>query len=75
MLSIILGNNIDTIVWIKYLRNKKAENIIVIDYEYFGEPKKYNEAMYMSNSDALKYLSEYDKLSFYKSMYAYPGMV
>lgn len=72
--NVILGNNIDTIYWITHLKLIENENIIVIDYEYFGEPKLIREALYISAIEAKNYIENFDSICFYKSMYGYPGM-
>lgn len=72
--NIILGVNIDTEMWISELERESSENIIVIDYDYFGEPILKNEVTYLSPCDAKSYLAKFDSLNFYKSVYAYPGM-
>ncbi|TWT01863.1 hypothetical protein [Planomicrobium sp. CPCC 101079] len=71
---VILGITIDTKMWISVLKLQNSENIYVIDYEYFGEPILSNEVIYISSLDAKKQLTKYDSISFYKSMYVYPGM-
>lgn len=74
ILDVVLGNNMDTTMWIKDLKSRLADNICVIDYDYGGLPTMNNGVMYISNIDAKKYLEKFDSVCFYKSMYIYPGM-
>lgn len=71
--DIILGNNIDTNMWIYDLKKLKSENIGVLDYEYQGEAKIENNVYYFSITDARIYIEKFDTVNFYKSMYGYPG--
>ena len=75
MASIILGNNIDTFKWIEFLKNEKHEDIIVVDYEYTGKPKIYEDVIYISYLDGENYLKNFHTVKFFKSMYIYPGMM
>ena len=72
--DVILGNNIDTPKWIEELQVLDAENIIVIDYEYFGELKLIGGVLYISPIEAKSYLEKFDSICFFKTMYVYPGM-
>lgn len=72
--DVILGITIDTQMWITDLKEQKSENIFVIDYEYFGEPKASEGVLYLSPLEAKKYFERFDSIFFYKAMYAYPGM-
>lgn len=74
MSNIILGKNIDTIMWIKNLKEMEAEQIIVIDYEHLGSFEEENGVLYMSPVYAKEYIKKFDSVNFYKSLYAYPGM-
>lgn len=72
--DVILGNNIDTAMWVRNLRENEAECIIVIDYEWKDEPLEIEDAVYMSPIHAQKYLKKFNTVNYYKSLYAYPGM-
>ncbi|MDN7227866.1 hypothetical protein QWY15_11205 [Planococcus sp. N064] len=72
--DVILGNNIDTAMWVRNLRENEAECIIVIDYEWKDEPLEIEDAVYMSAIHAQKYLKKFNTVNYYKSLYAYPGM-
>lgn len=74
ILDVILGRNIDTTMWIHYLKVNNADQIVVLDYDYFGVPKNLDGILYLSNSDTKNYLKKFDTVNFYKSIYAYPGM-
>ena len=74
ILDIILGVNMDTPMWIADLRSNCAEDIIVVDYDYYGDPEVRDGVTYMNPMDAHEYMKEFDSLNFYKSMYGYPGM-
>ena len=74
IVDVILGNNMDTPMWIRDLKFNLSDSICVIDYDYYGEPTRINGVMYVSNIDAKKYLEKFDSMCFYKSMYIYPGM-
>ncbi|RNF39754.1 hypothetical protein [Planococcus salinus] len=72
--DVVVGNNIDTPSWIAELQVIGAENIIVIDFEYSGEPEFRKKVLYISATDAKKYLRKFESVCFYKTMCAYPGM-
>lgn len=72
--DVILGNNIDTLIWIKELKEMSRENIVVVDYEFIGEPLIIDGVKYLSNTTAKEFLKSFDSVCFYKSMYIYPGM-
>ena len=72
--DVILGNNIDTLMWIENLKMNSSNIIIVLDYDYYGEPNTDNGVIYLANIDAKEYLQKFDSVYFYKSMYVYPGM-
>ncbi|MBD8014498.1 hypothetical protein [Planococcus wigleyi] len=72
--DIILGNNVDTKMWIDELRGNESEHIIVIDYESDEKLKEIDGINYMEPSYALTYIKKFDTKNFYKSVYAFPGM-
>ncbi|ETP67315.1 hypothetical protein G159_19410 [Planococcus glaciei CHR43] len=72
--DVILGFNIDTIVWIEELKEHGMENIIVVDYEWFEEPINREGILFLSSIDAKSYIKKFDTVNYYKSMYVYPGM-
>lgn len=72
--NIIIGNNVDTPMWIEYLVNLNAENIIVLDFDYIGEPQNISGVKFISVNDIKDYYNLFDTFYFYKSLYAYPGM-
>lgn len=75
MVSIILGNNIDTFKWIEFLKNNENKDIIVVDYEYTGKPIIYGDITYISYLDGESYLKNFHTVKFFKSMYIYPGLI
>ena len=74
MLDVILGITVDTPMWITNLREDFADDIIVVDYEYYYEPEVRDGVTYMSPRDAKEYMKKFDSVNYYKSMYVYPGM-
>lgn len=74
ILDIILGNNIDTIMWINNLVENEADYIGVIIYDSFEGFEEKNGVLYMSPTYAKEYIKKFDTVNFYKSLYAYPGM-
>lgn len=74
IIDVILGNNVDTKMWINDLRESKADYIIVIDYEYSEESKETDGILYMSPNYAREYIKEFDSINYYKSLYAYPSL-
>lgn len=72
--DIILGNNIDTLMWINELQEARADFIIVLDYEFNGEPFFNNGVLYISTYDIRNHLTQFDSTNYYKSLYIYPGM-
>lgn len=74
IVDIILGNNIDTLMWITELRENGADHIIVIDYDSSEDYKEKDNIIYITPCYAKKYIQKFDSINFYKSLYAYPGM-
>lgn len=74
ILSVILGVTVDTPMWIAHLRGSEADHIVVLDYEYMGEPEQRGNILYLSSLDAKIYMKKYDSVEFFKSLYGYPGM-
>lgn len=72
--DIILGNNIDTSIWITELRENGVDHIIVIDYDCSEAYTEKDHIIYISPFYAKKYIERFDTINFYKSLYAYPGM-
>lgn len=72
--DIILGNNIDTWMWVNDLKQNGVDHIIVIDYDSNENFKEVSNVIYLSPYYAKSYIKRFDSLNFYKSLYAYPGM-
>lgn len=72
--DVILGINIDTQKLINELKEMLAENIIVLDYELFGDMYVIQNIIYISPNDIKAYLKRYKIINYYKSIYFYPGM-
>lgn len=70
--DVILGNNIDTLLWIENLKENSHENIIVIDYDQVIDVKKICDITYLSRNHAQKFLVKFDTIFYYKSLYIYP---
>ncbi|WP_033542890.1 hypothetical protein [Planococcus sp. CAU13] len=74
VVDVILGFNIDTAMWISDLRLNGANEIVVLDYDYFGESKLRDGVLYFSTFEIKNYLMKFDTINYYKSMYGFPGM-
>lgn len=74
IIDIILGNNIDTLMWINNLVKNDADHIGVIIYDCFEGFEERNGVIYMSPTYAKEYIKKFDTVNLYKSLYAYPGM-
>lgn len=74
IVEVILGNNIDTTMWISDLKENEADYIIVIDYDYNNIFLEIEGVIYMSPTQAQEYIKKFDTINYYKSLYAYPGM-
>lgn len=74
IIDVILGVDIETTNWISNLQANMADQIIVLDYDYFGEPEIRDNILYLSTFDIKEHLMKFDTVNFYKSMYVYPGM-
>lgn len=74
IIDIILGNTIDTSTWIAELQEKKAEHIIVVDFDFFQLSEIRDGILFMSASYAKEYTKKFDIVNFYKTFYGYPGM-
>lgn len=74
IINIILGDNIDTEMWINSLKKNQGNHIIVIDYDYYDEFEERNGVTYMSPMYAQKYKVRFKERYYYKSMYIPPGM-
>lgn len=74
IIDVILGQNIDTPMWIYELKEIKADCIAVINYESVNEYEEIERVIYLSPNIAKDYLRNFDTINFYKSLYAYPGM-
>lgn len=72
--DIILGNNIDTIDWIHHLKGELADNILVLDYDNYGFPEIKEGVIFLSKYDIKSYITMFDYVNYYKSIYCYPGM-
>lgn len=72
-LNIILGVNIDTNGWIKKIKAKNKDSlIIVVDFEYKGKPYIQDGTEVFSSKDGMNFARNFEKVIFYKSLYAYP---
>ena len=74
ILSVILGVAIDTPMWIAELQGKKTEHIVVVDYDYLGEPQQRESILYLSPNDAKNYMKQFDSVEFFTSFYSFPSM-
>lgn len=74
IVDVVLGVTVDTKIWILELRKSNAENIIILDYDYFGEPKLVDNIKVFSAYDTRKYIKSFDTVNFYKSLIGFPGM-
>lgn len=74
ILDVVLGHTIDTKMWINNLQKNGSEHIIVIDYEYREAIKEIEGILYMSPTNAMKYIEKFDTKNYYLSLYAFPGM-
>lgn len=74
IVDVILGNNIDTLMWINELIENEADNIGVINYDCLEGFEEKNGVIYMSPAYAKEYIKKFDTVNFYKSLYCYPGM-
>ncbi|WP_203340229.1 hypothetical protein [Planococcus beijingensis] len=74
IIDVILGQNIDTSMWINELKEMKADFIAVINYDSVNEFEEVERVIYLSPNIAKEYLKNFDTINFYKSLYAYPGM-
>ena len=74
IVDVILGVTTDTKLWILELKMNNAENIIVLDYDYFGKPKLLDNIIVFSAHDTQKYIENFDTVNFYKSLVGFPGM-
>lgn len=70
--DVILGNTIDTKLWIEDLFNNEADHIIVLDYDFHGERYHKDNVLYISSLDLYEYIKKFDTVNYYKSLYAYP---
>lgn len=61
-------------MWIDNLKQVEDNNILVINYESKIEIEVLNDIVYMSPEFARGYLSNFDTVHYYKSLYAFPGM-
>ncbi|MEK6189413.1 MAG: hypothetical protein N2A99_00270 [Carnobacterium alterfunditum] len=75
IIDIILGNNIDTKIWIQELRGNGADEVIVVDYDSTEEYEEIDGTSYMTPNYAKNYIGKYDTKNYYKSMYIFPGML
>lgn len=72
-LNIILGIDIDTNGWIKKIKAKNKDSlIIVVDFEYNGKPYIQNGVKFFSSKDGMNFAKKFEKVIYYKSLYAYP---
>ena len=74
IVDVILGVTTDTKIWVFELEKNGAENIIVLDYDYFGEPKLVDNIKVFSAYDTQKHIEKFDSIYFYKSLIGFPGM-
>lgn len=74
ILSVILGITVDTPMWIAHLSESEADHIVVLDYDYMGEPEHRGNILHLSPLDAKIHMKKFDSVEFFKSLYGYPGM-
>lgn len=74
IIDIILGKNVDTQMWLNDLKEIKADNIVVIDYDSINGCEEIEGVIYLSPNFAKEYLKKFDSKNYYKSLYGYPGM-
>ena len=74
ILSVILGVALDTPIWIFELKENGLDHIMVVDYEWTGEPEQRESILYCSPHDAKNYMKQFDSLEFFTCFYRYPKM-
>lgn len=72
--DVILGNTVDTNMWIDKLIKNKAGNIIVLDYDEIRDIKLRKDVVFLNPLNVKEYLKKFDRVNYYKSLYVYPGM-
>lgn len=72
IINVILGVNIDTPMWISNLQKIKADYIAVINYDSINLIEEKDEIIYISSNIAKKYLDQFEKVKYYKSIYIFP---
>lgn len=54
--DVILVLNIDTMQWVKELKIAGSDHIVVLDYDYLGEPLEKDSVIYFSIYDIKNHL-------------------
>lgn len=72
--NIILGNSIDSLIWVKKLDAEGEEVILILDYDLTEDAYYKDNIIYISSEYAKKLVKQINSVSYYKSLYVYPGM-
>ncbi len=72
ILHLILGKNIDTFRWKRYIENKYVGDIVCVDYELVQGMVLREHIVYVSVEQAKDLIIKYKKIRFYSSFYKYP---
>lgn len=72
--NIILGNSIDSLIWVKKLDAEGEEVILILDYDLTEDAYYKDNIIYISSEYAKKLVKKINSVSYYKSLYVYPGM-
>lgn len=73
-MNVILGVTVDTSTWVAQLRDTETSSIVVLDYDYIGDPEYREGVLHLSSIDTKDYIEKFDSVRFYKSLYVYPVM-
>lgn len=72
ILHLILGKNIDTFKWKRYIENKYTGDIVCVDYELTQKTVLRGHIVYVSVEEVKDLITKYEKVRFYSSFYKYP---
>lgn len=70
--SVILADNVDTLFWIEKLKSSSTF-LVVVDYDFTGDYEKRGGVLFMSPKYASQYFKGFSSITYYRSMYIYPG--
>ncbi|MFP3356246.1 MULTISPECIES: hypothetical protein [unclassified Planococcus (in: firmicutes)] len=73
-INLILGNYIDSLIWFKKLKDENEEVVMILDYDLNEDIYCKNDIIYISSECAKKLAKEASSVSYFKSLYVYPGM-